>query len=214
MPQNDFSYLQKKLGSNFHVPTVPAHWKVAGDMVIHDHGFVADVDATFVDESGKQYNRTLLFRRDAASVLVVARPDDLAQAAVLLTHQFRLGVGESLLELPGGMIEYAEGESPRAAAIRELEEEVLGFPHESIQKVTSLGKYYMDPARSVHSRYAYMVEVDYDATTIELAGESEELVEGTMWLSLHDVIQLMRRHKIRDALTMAVLGTYLSRYFK
>lgn len=41
--------------------------------------------------------------------------------AVLLVHQWRFGIGAPTLEIPGGMVD--PGESPRAAAERELYEE-------------------------------------------------------------------------------------------
>lgn len=66
---------------------------------------------------------------DTRSVLVVDPPDWvnviplLDDRYVLMVRQWRHGVGRSTLEIPGGMVERAEGEGAPQAAARELVEE-------------------------------------------------------------------------------------------
>ena len=63
---------------------------------------------------------------DRRSVVVMDPPDwvnvipVLEKRYVLMVRQWRHGVERSTLEIPGGMIEWGERESPREAAAREL----------------------------------------------------------------------------------------------
>jgi ADP-ribose pyrophosphatase len=69
-------------------------------------------------------------RSDVALVVAVTADDD-----VLLARQYKHGIGEITLELPGGAIDH--GETPGEAAERELREE-LGYACESLQPLGSL----------------------------------------------------------------------------
>jgi 8-oxo-dGTP pyrophosphatase MutT (NUDIX family) len=65
--------------------------------------------------------------------VVVALTDD---DRLVLVRQYRHGIGEIGLELPGGVVDAEDGD-PRAAAIRELAEET-GFHSADVRHVSSL----------------------------------------------------------------------------
>jgi 8-oxo-dGTP pyrophosphatase MutT (NUDIX family) len=73
--------------------------------------------------------------RDWALVIAVT-PD----AQVVLVRQYRHGIRQVVLEVPGGVLD--EGETPEASAARELREET-GYAAESIRLV---GKMFPNPA--------------------------------------------------------------------
>lgn len=81
----------------------------------------------------------------AAVILAIDDPRPLGGAQdrhILLVEQYRVPLGRRCLELPAGLIGDDEsGESPEAAAARELEEET-GYRAAS---VISLGDYYSSP---------------------------------------------------------------------
>lgn len=80
---------------------------------------------------------------------------------VVLIRQFRHGVREVTTEIPGGLID--EGESPEAAAIRELREET-GYVSDKIQL---LGRVRPNPA--IQNNWSYLYAA-YDCRNL---GETE-----------------------------------------
>ena len=76
-------------------------------------------------ETGKQ--RSYVVCDSADWVLVIAvTPDD----RVVFVRQFRHGLGQRVLEIPGGVMD--PGESPQETAVRELQEET-GYVPRSVQ---------------------------------------------------------------------------------
>ncbi|MBE3519661.1 MAG: NUDIX hydrolase [Firmicutes bacterium] len=84
---------------------------------------------TVVTSSGRLTTREILERPRVVSVLPL---DD--QGNVILVRQFRYAVGRETLEIPAGVV--AEGETPLAAARRELREET-GFDAASFRELVS-----------------------------------------------------------------------------
>lgn len=67
-------------------------------------------------ENGKQAKREVVHHHGGAAIVPVGKNGE-----VYMVRQFRYPMGRELLEIPAGKLE--AGEDPRAAAIRELEEE-------------------------------------------------------------------------------------------
>jgi ADP-ribose pyrophosphatase len=107
---------------------------------------------------------------------------------VLIAKQFRPGPGRILHDLPGGLID--KGETPEAAALRELREET-GFEP---SKLELLGTYPAD-ALSTRTRHAFLATGCRKAGELELdPGEFVELVE----ISLAKAVDLVLRGEMTD----------------
>lgn len=79
-------------------------------------GWVQVVTARYKMPDGTEADWDLVEGGNIVAVVALTADDE-----VILVRQYRPGPGMVLLELPGGLVD--EGESPRAAAIRELLEE-------------------------------------------------------------------------------------------
>ena len=113
---------------------------------------------------------------------------------IVLIEQFRHGVEETIIEIPGGMVD--AGEDPLAAAKRELAEET-GFTSE---KWTFLGKSHPNPALQNNQIFHFRAE-DAVQTSGTKFDEHESI---TMKLfSLNDVYSLIAKGRITHSLAIA-----------
>src|SRR5690349_16614812 len=85
--------------------------------------------------TGKRYPRVAISCPDWVNVIPVTRSGE-----VVLVRQFRFGIWQDTLEIPGGMVD--DGEAPADAALRELEEETGYRPRELVP----LGSIHPNPA--------------------------------------------------------------------
>ncbi len=102
-------------------------------------------------------------------VNVVAETED---KKVILVNQWRAGINDFSIEVPGGKID--EGESPITAGIRELEEET-GYTLTSESNVISLG--YVDANPAIQDNKMHYVFVNNVKKTKETNFDDMELVE-------------------------------------
>ena len=81
------------------------------------------------------------------NILVITKEQE-----CILTRQYRYGVNDFVTDICGGIVE--EGEDPKEAAKREMEEET-GYTTDS-KNFTELAKCHVNPARSGEYRYFYL----------------------------------------------------------
>lgn len=118
-----------------------------------------------------------------------------AEGSLLLVRQYRPAVGRETLELPGGHIE--NGESPEAAARRELAEET-GYEAERFEL---LGKLAPDPGRQANTLWCFYA---VGATQIQSPVLREEGVE-LVRCEQRDLIRHVSEGAIDHAPNLAVL---------
>ena len=141
--------------------------------------------------SGKPY-KAYVFEFDSwANVVALTKNNE-----VVLVKQYRHGVQQVLLELPGGVVD--DGENPLEGAKRELMEET-GY---SAGNIIEVGRIFPNPAIQQNTLYCYL------ATDVELTGEQHlddaEEIEVHL-VPLDELIEMVRQGKFLHALNVAVL---------
>lgn len=141
-------------------------------------------------------------RAEGKEFLVIDAPDWAVVAPVtpngelVLVKQFRFGVQQLSLELPGGVIE--RGEDPAEAAVRELAEETGYRGSDAVV----LGTVHPNPA--IQSNRAHLIVVpDVKLTTAPDWDADEEL--SVTLVPVADVLALARKGEITHALMLNML---------
>ena len=125
-------------------------------------------------------------------VCILALRED---GTVPLVRQFRYPLGDVLLELPAGKLEY--GEEPRPAAIRELGEEVGLEPGE----LTDLGYMYVSPGFCNERIYLYLAR---DVKEVPVHPDEDEFLD-IVSLPFEQLVQQVMSGEITDAKTVAAV---------
>lgn len=126
-------------------------------------------------------------------VNVVALTDD---DRMLLVRQFRFGVADFTLEIPGGVIE--AGEDPIAAGVRELREET-GYTGRSARLLASIR-----PNCAIQSNFCHLVLVEGCQATGPTQFDHDEEIEVSL-RPVAEVLAAARRGEITHALVLAAL---------
>lgn len=110
------------------------------------HGAIVDVRTDTVRlPDGREAGREVVSHPGGVAILPLG-----ADGHVTLVRQFRYPIGLTLLEVPAGKLE--QGEDPRLAALRELEEEVGIIP----QNLEYLGFLYVSPGIATEIIHLYL----------------------------------------------------------
>jgi 8-oxo-dGTP pyrophosphatase MutT (NUDIX family) len=115
---------------------------------------------------------------------------------LILVRQFRFGIDDFSLEIPGGVME--PGEDPLAAAQRELREET-GHTGENVRV---LGRVHPNPA--IMSNFCHLVLVENARRTAELAWDHDEEIE-VIAAPVDEVYEWARTGRISHALVLDAL---------
>ena len=154
----------------------------------------ARVDTVLMPD-GKQITREVVQHPGAVAIIPIDADDN-----VLLVRQYRYAAGQSLLELPAGVIE--DGESPDDTAQRELQEEI-GYASTNLR---ALGGVYSSPGFCTEFLYLYIAR---DLVPSRLPGDEDEDITVEP-IPMSRVDRLIRLGEIQDAKTVA--GLLMARY--
>lgn len=146
--------------------------------------------------SGRESQREMIEHPGSVIVLPVTTDDE-----VLLIRQYRYVTGETLIELPAGLID--EGEEPEAAARRELREET-GY---GVGELLFLGAAYVSPGYSREESNFYVatgcMQLDHEP-------DEDEPID-IIHVPLDDLPGLLKpgESPIRNAQTLLTLNWFL-----
>ena len=173
-------------------PHTPARWEKLGE--------TTRAKTAVFDVQGVRYRHPT---RGTEKEFVVVRAPDWVNVLALtpdgtlvLVRQFRFGVDEFSLELPGGVME--AGEDPVAAGLRELREET-GFAGKNARL---LGSVHPNPA--IQSNRCHFVFVEDAVRTEELEWDEHEEIEVTT-RPADEVLALARNGAITHSLVLNAL---------
>ena len=111
-------------------------WSLLGSRLLSDHRiFEVHADRYRLEPEGRERDFVRLAAPDWVNVIPIT-----ADGQVVFVRQYRHGVRQVTLEVPGGMVD--PGEDPAVAALRELREE-SGYTADAVE---SLGAVWPNPA--------------------------------------------------------------------
>lgn len=149
---------------------------------------VAKVYITLLDGRERAYD--LVEHGDSVSIVPVTE-----DGQIYFVTQHRIGAEQALLELPAGVLD--DGEEPRNAASRELQEEIGKAPGELIE----LGGFYLAPGYTDEYMVVFLAKDLFDSPLDPDEDEFLEIVK----LSIADVYEKAFAGEIIDGKTLAAL---------
>lgn len=174
------------------LPVDPARWeKLSTEKQLSTRIF--DVLSVQYRHGPRDRSRDFIVIQAPDWVNVIALTTD---RQLVLVRQFRFGIDEFSLEVPGGVIEHDE--DPVIAGMRELAEET-GF---SGQNARLLGSVRPNPA--IQSNYCHLVLVEQAQKTHELSWDADEEIHVTT-KPVEEVLTLARSGGITHALVLNAL---------
>jgi ADP-ribose pyrophosphatase len=165
-----------------------SNWKKISSQALFDHPLLSLERQTVTSPSGEDHQALVLHSPDWVNVIPL-----LADGGVVLVRQWRYGIEESTLEIPGGVV---ENESSREAAERELLEET-GY---RAREWRLLGSVTPNPA-ILSNRCATWLATDLERVG-EATGDGEEELEVEI-VSLDHIPELIRSGAVHHALVIA-----------
>ena len=168
-------------------------WKLIGSREVSDHRiFRVRHDLYRFEPSGAQRDFVVLDSPDWVNIIPLTE-----DGQVVLVRQFRHGIRDLSLEIPGGIID--KGETPEAAAVRELREETGYAP----LRVKPLGFVNPNPAIQGNRLHSFLAEGCYPAGKSQ--PEDFEQIE-VLLRQLDEIPALIRSGEISNALIVAAFA--------
>lgn len=162
-------------------------WKILESRYVHPRFRVDTVEVA----NGTTFEPFTFEFRNWANVVALTKNNE-----VVLVRQYRHGVQEILLELPGGVVD--EGEDPLEGAKRELMEET-GY---SAGEIIEVGRLYPNPAIQENTLFCYLA-LNVEPTGEQHFDDTEEI--EVQLVPLDELLEMVRRGEFKHALNVAVL---------
>ncbi|MDC1541874.1 NUDIX hydrolase [Candidatus Pseudothioglobus singularis] len=138
--------------------------------------------------NGKKAKRELVKHSGAVAVIAITK-----DRKIVFVEQYRKPLERTLVEIPAGKLE--EGEDPKEAAIRELEEET-GYTANNLQLLTS---FYTSPGFADEIVHIYITD-ELEKLDNPPKGDEDEFVE-VLELTLDEAKRYVEEQRIQDAKT-------------
>lgn len=176
---------------------MPARWKTIATTYLCKHPYLSVRKDTRTAPGFENHDIFILEFPDWVNIVAITEDNQ-----VVLVRQFRHGLEEINLEIPGGVVD--PGEEPRLTAARELAEET-GYAAGKIQLLTAVS---VNPA--IQNNWCHL----FLATGCRRVGE--QALEGTesidvQLVPLADVAQLMETGAIHHSLNCLALNLALNK---
>lgn len=172
--------------------------KIRQELVYKGH--IVDVYKDILElPNGKEVEWDFVKHKGASAVIAV---DD--DGKIIMVHQYRNSVDRMSLEIPAGGIN--EGEDPKTAAIRELEEETgyrAGKVEHLVDAVTAIGF-------SNEIIYIYLAT---ELTKTQQNLDEDEFVEIKKY-SVEEIVQMILDGALKDAKTITGVLTYRAKFLQ
>lgn len=160
-------------------------------------GFINIDELTVKTRSGNEVKRELMVRMNAVAGIVY----DTKRKKFIFVNQWRPGSNDEIVEIVAGTLD-VEGEDPREAMIREIDEEI-GY---KTDKITLIDECYMSPGGSSEVISIYYCEV---SNKIHNGGGLEDEDIDVVEMDIDEVLST----RFRDAKTIIGVN-YLKHTFK
>ena len=172
--------------------------RVVDTRVLHHGRYLTFQVDTIERADGSRGTREIVGHPGAVAILAIDDED-----RVLLVRQYRVAVGEALLEVPAGTLDVADDgtiEDPDLAAPRELEEET-GMRAGTWRRIA---RFYTAPGFASELMHLYLATDLRPADGERLTPDDDEqlLVERMPW---HDAVDAAERGEIHDGKTLVAL---------
>lgn len=177
----------------------PKPWKLIASKTTQTFRiFSLRTDRALSPRTHKEHDFYILESSDWVNVIPLTPRNE-----VVLIRQYRHGIRNNTLEIPGGILE--TGDSPVTAAQRELHEET-GFQE---AKMVLLGSVHSNPAFLNNRCYSYVAQDVFPAGNQEL--DDKEDIEIVL-KPLDDIPRLIRDGEITHSLVLAAFYRFYMEY--
>ena len=156
------------------------------------------IDRAISPRTGEEHEFYIFESKEWVNIIPVTKDKD-----VVLIRQYRHGVGDIVLEIPGGIVE--ENDTPLDAAVRELKEETGYSPTEMVY----LGMVHANPAFLNNRCHTYLA-LDCFPDGPQNLDEKEDI--EVVVRPFTDIPKLIRDGEISHSLILAAFYRYYMEY--